>query len=71
MAEVRATAARPSTVDDSLTARARLVGAGATNAEIAATLFITEGMVKNHVSSVLRELGLRDRAGPALRFSGR
>ncbi|WP_086823738.1 response regulator transcription factor [Allokutzneria sp. NRRL B-24872] len=75
MAEVRATAARPSTVDESLTARelevARLVGAGATNAEIAATLFIAEGTVKNHVSAVLRKLVLRHRVELALRFSGR
>ncbi|QSB15464.1 response regulator transcription factor [Natronosporangium hydrolyticum] len=38
-----------------------LVVAGASNQEIAAALFITAGTVKNHVSSALRKLELRDR----------
>ncbi|MES0833775.1 response regulator transcription factor [Nocardiopsis tropica] len=45
---------------------ARLVGTGATNREIARTLFITEGTAKNHVTSILRKLGLRDRTRLAL-----
>lgn len=45
---------------------ARLVGEGATNREIARTLFITEGTAKNHVTSILRKLGLRDRTRLAL-----
>jgi DNA-binding NarL/FixJ family response regulator len=44
-----------------------MVAAGAANREIAARLFITEGTVKNHVSSVLRKLALRDRIQLALR----
>ncbi|MFG1697272.1 response regulator [Nonomuraea sp. NPDC049309] len=40
---------------------ALLVGSGATNREIARRLHITEGTVKNHISSCLRKLGLRDR----------
>ena len=46
---------------------AALVGEGRTNREIAGLLYITEGTVKNHVSSVLRKLGLRDRTQLALR----
>ncbi|WP_017539404.1 response regulator [Nocardiopsis halophila] len=40
---------------------ARLIGEGATNRQIARRLFITEGTAKNHVSSILRKLDLRDR----------
>jgi DNA-binding NarL/FixJ family response regulator len=40
---------------------ALLVGSGATNREIARRLHITEGTAKNHISSCLRKLGLRDR----------
>ena len=45
---------------------ARLVGAGATNREIGHRLYITEGTAKNHISKILRKLGLRDRTQLAL-----
>lgn len=43
-----------------------LVGRGALNREIARQLFITEGTVKNHISSILRKTGARDRTQLAL-----
>jgi DNA-binding NarL/FixJ family response regulator len=45
---------------------AKLVGTGATNREIAHRLYITEGTAKNHISKILRKLGLRDRTQLAL-----
>lgn len=45
----------------------RLVAQGASNKEIAATLFITEGTVKNHLTSILAKLGVRDRTQAALK----
>lgn len=43
-----------------------LIAKGATNREIAAALFISEGTVKNHVSNILSCLGLRDRTQAAI-----
>jgi DNA-binding NarL/FixJ family response regulator len=44
----------------------RLVSTGATNREIADTLFIGEATVKSHVSNILGRLGLRDRTQAAM-----
>lgn len=44
----------------------RLIGRGFSNSEISSALFIVEGTVKNHVSSLLAKLGARDRTQLAL-----
>lgn len=61
---------RPDDSEGILSAReieiAGLVGSGATNAEIARSLYISEGTARNQVSRILRKLGLRDRTRLAL-----
>ncbi|GAA6616229.1 response regulator [Scytonema sp. NUACC26] len=43
-----------------------LIARGKSNREIAKTLFLTEGTVKNYVTQILARLGLRDRTQAAL-----
>ncbi|GAB3699353.1 response regulator [Nocardiopsis oceani] len=61
--------------DHGLTAReldvTHQVGSGATNREIARALHISEGTVRNHITSVLRRLDLRDRTALALWYNDR
>ena len=45
----------------------KLIGHGASNREIAATLFLAEGTVKNHVTNILGKLEVRDRTQAALK----
>ena len=44
-----------------------LVAKGASNRQIAENLYLTEGTVKNHMSSILSKLGVRDRTQAALK----
>ncbi|MCA1991166.1 MAG: response regulator transcription factor [Coleofasciculus sp. S288] len=44
----------------------RLIADGASNREIAQKLYISEGTVKNHVTRILSQLGLRDRTQAAI-----
>jgi DNA-binding NarL/FixJ family response regulator len=39
----------------------RLLASGKSNAELATELYVGEGTIKTHVSSVLSKLGVRDR----------
>jgi DNA-binding NarL/FixJ family response regulator len=58
-------------VPDALTKReveiVRMMAAGYSNREIAKACFVAEGTVKNHISSILSKLGVRDRTRAVLR----
>ncbi|MDP9822071.1 DNA-binding NarL/FixJ family response regulator [Nocardioides massiliensis] len=45
----------------------RLLASGFTNREVAEALFLAEGTVKNHISTVLAKLGVKDRTRAVLR----
>ncbi|MGI6877769.1 helix-turn-helix domain-containing protein [Microbacterium sp. gxy059] len=65
LAHVRRQVLPPEGLLDALTPRERevfaLLARGASNAEIGATLFLTDNTVKTHVKAVLAGLGLADR----------
>lgn len=46
----------------------RLVAEGLNNKEIALTLFLSEGTVRNYLSGILEKLGVRDRTQLAIYF---
>ncbi|MFD3703202.1 response regulator [Nocardia sp. NPDC058658] len=66
-AMVRSRIPRP-TIDltDRETDVLRLLATGAANREIARALYLSEGTVKNHISSILNRLGVRDRTQAAI-----
>jgi DNA-binding NarL/FixJ family response regulator len=67
---VQGTSGSQSTLIDTLTEREkdilRLLGAGLSNADIAARLYFSEGTVRNYVSSILNKLGVADRTQAAI-----
>ncbi len=58
---------RPDPLTERETEIMRLMAGGFSNREIAASLHVAEGTVKNHVSSILSKLGVRDRTRAVLK----
>ncbi|MDB4968777.1 MAG: DNA-binding response regulator, LuxR family [Myxococcales bacterium] len=75
LAELSRLSSQPAPAPDSVLSRLsereravlQLVARGASNKEIAAALFLAEGTVKNHVTSILTKLDVSDRTQAALR----
>ncbi|MFZ5909313.1 MAG: response regulator [Chloroflexota bacterium] len=67
---VQGTPGPQSSLIDTLTEREkdilRLLGAGLSNADIAARLYFSEGTVRNYISSILEKLGVSDRTQAAI-----
>ena len=67
---VQGTSGPQSSLVDSLTEREkdilRLLGAGLSNADIAARLYFSEGTVRNYISAILGKLGVADRTQAAV-----
>ncbi|MEM6576634.1 MAG: response regulator transcription factor, partial [Pseudomonadota bacterium] len=58
---------RPDPLTDRETEILRLMAGGYSNKEIANSLGVAEGTVKNHVSNILSKLGVRDRTRAVLK----
>lgn len=67
----RVTSPRPAGLAEALSEREievlRLLASGASNKEIASQLYIAEGTVKNHITSILAKLEVSDRTQAALK----
>ena len=58
---------RPDPLTERETEILRLMAGGYSNKEIANSLFVAEGTVKNHVSNILSKMGVRDRTRAVLK----
>ena len=58
---------RPDPLTDRETEILRLMAGGFSNKEIANSLGVAEGTIKNHVSNILSKLGVRDRTRAVLK----
>jgi DNA-binding NarL/FixJ family response regulator len=58
---------RPDPLTDRETEILRLMAGGFSNKEIANSLHVAEGTIKNHVSNILSKLGVRDRTRAVLK----